>query len=123
MLVLKRTLFWAGIFARASRLQSSKFRISSRLIDLVGEWILHHLKVCLRSPPPWRNPSIVDEEDLVHQFFLQAEFCTSYDDLWLLSIGEVSLFDYSLMLAPWFLGLVSVTFDVHADGSRSLRMR
>ena len=122
-LVLKRTLFWAGIFSRASRLQSSKFLISFRLIDLVGEWILHHLKVCVRSPPPWRNTSIVDEEDLVHQFFLQAEFCASYDDLWSLSIGEVSLFDYSLMLAPWFLTLVPVTFDVHADGSRSLRMR
>jgi len=123
-LLIKRSLFWAGLFTRATHLRKGTLRTSQSFVssNVVNEWIMQHLKSYFHLGFYWRLPGFADEESLVHRFFLQAEFGSSHDDVWSASVDGVSLFDYSLTLAPWFVAFFSIRFDVHSDGSRSIRM-
>jgi hypothetical protein len=120
-MLIKRSLFWAGLLTKSGPLGKGKINCSICLIHLVKGWIIQHLNAHLHSDFHWRL-SFLGEEGLVERFFLHTEFSSSNDDIWAASAVDVSLFQYALTLAPTFCGLFSAQFDVHSDGNRTIRI-
>jgi hypothetical protein len=58
-----------------------------------------------------REFSIEDEERIVLTLFENAAVITSFEDLWSIEIGSVSLFHYQITLLPWSFGLNLVRFN------------
>ena len=64
----------------------------------------------------------MDKAKTIEDLMAQAESSQSYQDIFSMTTDHVTMFDYSLTLIPWFIGLFSVYFKIDEDGQRSIRM-
>ena len=64
----------------------------------------------------------MDKAKTIEDLMAQAESSQSYQDIFSMTTDHVTMFDYSLTLVPWFIGLFSVHFKIDEDGQRSIRM-
>ena len=63
---------------------------------------------------------IAGEEEIIQQLMEMADQCRSYDDIWTVACGDVSLFYYHTYLVPLFFGLDLVRFDYEPTRGRIL---
>ena len=62
------------------------------------------------------------EEEIVSQMMDISHQRFSFDDIWGISVDNVSLFQYNSTLATWFFGLMLVRFEHKPDRGRSLEI-
>jgi hypothetical protein len=121
-LLVKRSLFWAGVILTKSAFLSGQFP-SFRLLRVAHLWIKHRFHECILTGHHWHTSAIFnDEEVLVNEFFQKADGCTSVHDIWTLEAANISLFYYTNTLATWFLGLNLVRFEYKPNVGRSLEI-
>jgi hypothetical protein len=121
-LLAKRSVFWAGIILTESRFPSGKILlVCLQLIVSAHTWIKNQLHQYNLSGHHWNNYDIIHgEEEVTGELMRNSHHCTSFNDIWTVAVGEVSLFYYNATLVTWFFGLNLVRF-VH-KGGRSLEI-
>lgn len=81
---------------------------------------MHH---CIETGYNWPGlKTIVGEEEIVYHFMDNADKCNSFNDIWSVTDGKVSVFHYTATLATWFFGLNLVRFEYTPNGGRSLEI-
>ena len=112
-LLVKRSLFWAGLLLTESTLPSGQKFDIPLLTRVAHVWIKNRLRQCILSGHHWRTFSLFDDEEvLLDEFFRKADRCMLVEGIWRVGAGNVSLFYYTNTLAPWFsLGLHLVRFE------------
>jgi hypothetical protein len=123
-LLLKRSLFWAGlVLMTESKLSRGQKPFVSPLIRVAQNWIKSQLQECISTDCHWRDSAIiVDEEGVLGELFQKASECTAINDIWKVNGGNVSLFYYNTTLAPWFVALNLVRFEHKPLIGRSLEI-
>ena len=110
-LLMKRSLFWAGIMVTESRAVQG-YPISYFLIISVYNWINDKLQECVSTDQNLQMDSfIVAEGDVLVEFMEKAGKTRSFNDLWTVKAKGMSIFSYNATLATWFFGLNLVKFD------------
>jgi hypothetical protein len=93
------------------------------LTRIVHGWIKDKLHKCIslgHSLPGWEIN--VHEEDIVQQLMESANHRMSFDDIWTIACGGVSLARYQASLVPCFFGLDLVRFECTSTLERNLRI-
>jgi len=93
------------------------------LTGIVHGWIKDKLHQCIslgHSLPGWEIN--IREEEIVQQLMESADYRMSFDDIWTISCGEVSLARYHASLVPCFFGLDLVRFEYTSTQERNLRI-
>jgi hypothetical protein len=86
-------------------------------------WIKSQLHQCIHRGYHWRNYSLIpDEEEFIEELMKQSDRCISFNDIWTLTVLNISLFYYNTTLAPWFFALNFVKFQYTPNGGRRLRI-
>jgi len=121
-LLVKRSLFWAGVILTESTFPSGQIP-SVRLLRVAHLWIKSRFHECILTGHHWHSFAILNDEDIVvNEFFRKADSCTSVHDIWKLEAENISLFYYTNTLATWFLGLNLVRFEYKLNIGRSLEV-
>ena len=120
-LLVKRSLFWAGLILNGSTFPQGSVPLNSYLTAVVRLWIQNRLQVCIDSGYHWHPYGNFNQEKLLlDEFFKQADGCSSLIDIWKVDAFNVSLFYYSSTLVTWFFGLNMVRFKYKSNIERSL---
>lgn len=83
------------------------------------------MKECLETGFHWTgNLSIIDgeEEALVGLMAKLKDLTSDSNDMWTISNGGFSIFEYCISLPPLHWGLIAVRWEDREDGSRILQM-
>ena len=100
-----RTLFWAGLILTKSRFPAGASPVSL-LIFAAHEWIMEGLRQCINSGISYRGVTkgeyLKDEERIVVDMMEMADNRASFEDIWKISSGGISLFFYTIRMVPWF---------------------
>jgi hypothetical protein len=110
-LLIKRSLFWAGLILSRSR--SAGIIPPHIVLIIVSDILLRRLQQCANSR--WSECEGTGA-DLV-EIMNAADRRRSFDDIWRIP----SLFSYNQTLAPWFFGMNLVRFEYTGRG-RSLEI-
>lgn len=62
------------------------------------------------------------EEQIVSEMMKVSDQRISFDDIWKISVDDVSLFQYNSTLATWFFGLNLVRFEHRSKRGRCLEI-
>ena len=58
----------------------------------------------------------VGEEEIILKLMESSDRHSSFNDIWTVRAGDMSLFRYNATLVPWFFGLNLVRFEHTASG-------
>jgi hypothetical protein len=122
-LLVKRTLFWAGLILKKSKFASGTSLLRLFLTCIEQLWITEKLKQCIQSgfDSPHHGP-IDDEEEIIQKMMEESTRCTSFNDIWTVKVGDVSLYYYNATFLTWFSGLNVVRFECTSGTDRRLRI-
>lgn len=86
-------------------------------------WIKNKLQQCIRNSPDWPCSTLIhNEEHIVSEIMNASDDLISFDDIWKVTVDNVSVFQYSNTLATWFYGLNLVRFEYRSKRGRSLEI-
>jgi hypothetical protein len=74
---------------------------------IAHEWIKEKLHECIVEE---EQGAIDNEENIIFGLMERATHITSWEELWTIQAGDVSLFHYHITMLPWFFGLNLVRF-------------
>ena len=104
--LIKRSLLWASLVLIRSIYSIGTLNLSFYAEYLVNCWIRSVFKAYIDRQLPNDACSTYDSEcyetKCLVLLFKIAENCKSLDDIWGLSVEDVSLLEYHLMLSSWF---------------------
>ena len=121
-LIVKRSLFWAGLILTETRsLPGQSFLYLSD--EIAHLWIKNGLRDCILTGHHWRRLEVFDhEEELLNELFRAADNCVSAAEIWKVGTAKASLFHYSNTLATWFFALPLVRFEHRPNLGRVLEI-
>jgi hypothetical protein len=113
LLLVKRSLFWAGLVLTKTKFPAGKTPLLTGFNSVAHAWIEDKLQQYVyldHSAPHCRT--LVGEEDIVRQLMEASDRCILFKDIWTIKAGEVALFEYTTILVPSFscLSLVKFTY-------------
>jgi len=118
-----RILFWAGLVLTKSRFPAGTSPVSL-LIYVEHDWIMKGLRQCINSGVSYRGLTkgeyLKDEERIVADMMEKADNRASFEDIWKISSGTISLFYYTIRMVPWFslTGLTRARYSGAGGNSR-----
>lgn len=94
-----------------------------RLTLVAHNWIRDKLHQCIRKGYHWRRSAIiVGEEEIISRMMEISDQRSSFNDIWTVTVEDVSVFYYNTTLATWFFGLNLVRFEHKPKRGRSLEI-
>lgn len=95
----------------------------SELNLLAHAWIKNELEQSIRNGTNWAGSMAVEnEEQVVLRMLELSDQRNSFEDIWKVRVGNVSVFQYHSTLATWHFGLNLVRFEQSASRGRTLEI-
>ena len=120
-LVIKRTLFWAGLILTEFQFPLGQIVFCGLLTQVEHSWIKSRIHESISSGHHYSDtPIFLDEEGVIAEFFRNMERCISVSDIWRLRTTNFSLAHYAKTQAAWWLGLHLVRLEQKPHIGRTL---